>query len=181
MGSGRCWPPLLPREPSSRSPGPPDLGPEQHFSGSHSTCTRIGPRSPHLQLGVSSVHGREGGKGLPDSTATLHAPSWCFWTLAWRGGCARVLSHPGGGTQVGPGFSGDRGLDGQSTSHPQSPGSLSPPGNRLGSGVGQRQNQETLPSPLHPIPLSLLFSFDLGFLAQIGFLSGLNSHSPPSM
>ena len=33
----------LPREPSSRSPGPLDLGLKQHFSSSHSTCAGIGP------------------------------------------------------------------------------------------------------------------------------------------
>lgn len=61
----------LPREPSSRSPGPLDLGLEQHFSGSHSTCARIGPRSLHLQPGVSSLPGGQGGKDPPGWVAAL--------------------------------------------------------------------------------------------------------------
>ena len=63
--------PTLPREPSSRSPGPLDLGLEQHFGGSHSTCAGIGPGSLHLQPGVSSLPGGQDGKDPSGWVAAL--------------------------------------------------------------------------------------------------------------
>lgn len=76
----------LPREPSSRSPGPLDLGLEQHLSSSHSTCTGIGPRSPHFQPATCPLSSWRRWGGLPDSIAGFSpSPSFSFWTSPRRG------------------------------------------------------------------------------------------------
>lgn len=77
-------------------------------------------------------------------------------------------------------FAGDGCWDSQLTGHPQGTGSSATLWSRLGSWGGAQTEPGTsaFPSPSHS-SLPTIF-IDLGFLAQIGFLFGLNSIPHPA-
>lgn len=177
MGCGRCWPSPLPRELSSRSPGPLDLGLERHFSGSHSTCAGIGPRSPHLQPGVSSVPGGEGRKDPPPWVGVLfptHPHPWLlFMVLNLRKGvCKRKGSQPDRKDPSGA----------ETHSSRMVVGTVSPQVSLRalwGAGWGRdRTGTSAVPSPSH---LSPYCCHRLGFPGPDWVSVWAEFHSPPSL